>query len=449
MKQTQKILIVDDDRTVCASLDLLFKRAGYTTNTVSIFKEVIPTLNDFRPDLVMLDMNFSIDTSGRQGLQLLREIKKESPEVKVILITGWATIQLAVEGMKLGASDFLAKPWDNRELLASVRTIFQIAGPITTKNAQPPNYDHIIGSSPEIKDILNIVDHVAKTNAAVLVEGESGVGKELIAEAIHYNSLRADAPFVKVNLGGISNSLFESELFGHKKGAFTDATSDRIGRFELAHGGTIFLDEIGELNATNQVKLLRVLQEKIFEPLGSSKSIKVDIRIVSATNRKLEQMVEDGAFREDLYYRINLIKIELPPLRQRRSDIKDLALFFFENAKQNFQKPNISINNAALDLLMAQDFPGNIRQLKNLMERTVLLKSSGELNATDFQNNMDQGGNRKKEEAPDVKTIRDMEKQMIQSALEKYPQNMRLAAKSLGITRSGLYRRIKKHDIDL
>ena len=320
------ILIIDDDFAVRASLALLLKKEGYASHGVATPAEALDWLATGQPELILLDMNFSLDTSGEEGLQLLALIRERQPAAAVILITGWATVGLAVEGMKLGARDFINKPWDNEYLIQSIRTVLDLSrlkGGNMSRKKLAADYDfgHIIGQAPSFMKVLETVGRVAATDAPVLIMGESGTGKELIAEAIHQNSQRRTKPFVKVNLGGISSSLFESEMFGHVRGAFTDARSDRVGRFELAHTGTIFLDEIGDLGLSSQVKLLRVLQDRTYEVLGSSRTRRVDVRVISATNRPLEEMVAEGAFREDLFYRLNVIPIHLPPLRERRGDI--------------------------------------------------------------------------------------------------------------------------------
>ena len=284
-----KILVIDDDRTVCSSLKLLLSRKGYEVDVIHRPIIAMDKIKEFKPEVILLDMNFTIDTSGKQGLMLLKSIRENFGDISVILMTGWATVQLAVEGMKLGARDFIAKPWDNKELLSSINNIIQLHhNVVKLSNAQPKQQSNIIGESDQIQQVLDLVEKVAKTDASVLITGESGTGKELIAEAIHQSSRRSDNAFVKVNLGGVPNNLFESEMFGHKKGAFTGAHSDREGRFSKANKGTIFLDEIGELGLDSQVKMLRVLQEKTFEPLGSSQSQKTDVRVISATNKDLK-----------------------------------------------------------------------------------------------------------------------------------------------------------------
>lgn len=450
----KRIYIVDDDRAVCVSLQLLLKRAGYETRVFHNPNGLFDEIGDNPPDLILLDMNYTIDTSGKGGLAALKKILEINPRQSVILMTGWATVQLAVQGMKLGAKDFVAKPWENKHLTESVKTIFaldEIKTEQKKKVEAVSGFAHIIGESPALQNILQTVKNVAKTNAGVLIRGESGTGKELIAEAIHYESLRADKPFVKVNLGGISESLFESEMFGHKRGAFTGADFDRKGRFELADTGTIFLDEIGDLALASQVKLLRVLQEGTYEVLGSSQSRRTDVRVVSATNKNLEEMVARGEFREDLYYRINLISLDLPSLRQRPSDIPLLATHFVNNLATLYGKEDLRISKDAKAWLENQEFPGNIRQLKNFVERTVLVSGGSVLDIKDFQAQMRSTARLNKASAlPKVGdlSLEEMEKQMIVKALNFHNFQISETARSLGITRSSLYRRMEKYEIE-
>ncbi len=447
------ILIIDDDMAVRASIKLLLVRAGYSVEMIGHPRTALQEIEDSKPDLILLDMNFTVDTSGRGGMQALKEIKALHPKIPVILMTGWATVQLAVEGMKLGAKDFIAKPWDNKKLLSSINTILELSKPKATQSSQRQtitDFDHIIGADPAFMETLAVARRVSKTDASVLIHGESGTGKELIAEAIHYESARADNPFVKVNLGGISSSLFESEMFGHKKGAYTDASTDRIGRFELADTGTIFLDEIGDLELGSQVKLLRVLQEQTFEVLGSSKTKRVDIRVVSATNKNLEEMVSKGTFREDLFYRINLIKIEIPPLRERREDIPLLVNFYLKNLQQIYDREGLRIDREAINWLKMQEFQGNVRQLKNLVERVVLISPTNKIGLKDFQNqyrNSNLIGS--SDRLPNVGSIslEEMEIRMIKKTLAFHNNKISPTAKSLGITRSALYRRLEKYNI--
>ncbi len=335
------ILIVDDDPSVTASLGLLLKRHGHPTRAARSREEALAVLREAEVDLVLQDMNFSRATTGEEGLELLGRIRRLRPRLPVILITAWGSIALAVEGMKAGAADFVTKPWSNAQLLQAVETALSLArqGEAGDGKGAPASRDELdrrfdfrgmIGAEPRFLKLLELIGRVAPTDASVLITGESGTGKELVAEAIHRNSRRKEGPFVKVNLGGISSTLFESEMFGHVKGAFTDARADRKGRFEIADRGTIFLDEIGEVDPAAQVKLLRVLQDRSYEALGSSLPRTVDVRVVSATNRDLAERVAAGAFREDLLYRLNLIALRLPALRERRGDVPLLARHFLD-----------------------------------------------------------------------------------------------------------------------
>lgn len=449
------ILIIDDDLAIRTSLALLLKKEGFSVAGAGSPEDAINFLKKETPELILLDLNFSIETSGKEGMSLLNKIQKLNSAIPVILITGWGTIDLAVQGMKDGAKDFITKPWQNDYLIQSVNTILNLGNAsveVTGRRQLEQRYQfqNIIGKDEKLLEILETVGRVAATDAPVLITGESGTGKELIAEAIHQNSKRKVRPFIKVNLGGISSTLFESELFGHVRGAFTDAKTDREGRFEMAHRGTIFLDEIGELDLSSQVKLLRVLQERTFEPLGSSKSRTVDVRVICATNRDLEEMVAKGTFREDLYYRINLITVKLPSLRERAGDIPLLAEFFINNLKIIYQRPNLKLSPQAAKWLKVLPLQGNIRQLKNIVERTVLLSADDTLNTEDFQRNMNAGSAvTSARNLPEVGTITldEMEFQMIKKAMEFHKNKVSKVARSLGITRFALYRRLEKYGI--
>ncbi len=447
------ILIIDDDIAVRTSLLLLLQTEGYKTTAVSSPQEALESIRRSEPSLVILDLNFSIDTSGIEGMELLKQIRVATASVPVILITGWGSIDLAVQGMKLGASDFVTKPWSNDHLVQSVRTLLELQrkNVVHTRRQLDKLYDFqsIIGEDPQMLHLLDTIGHVAPTDAAVLIQGESGTGKELIAEAVHQNSLRSKRPFVKVNLGGISTSLFESEMFGHVRGAFTDARTDRVGRFEMAHKGTIFLDEIGDLDAASQVKLLRVLQDRTYEVLGSSRTRTVDVRVVCATNRNLEDMVSKGTFREDLLYRINLITVKLPALRERPQDIPLLVSFFLQNLREVYQR-DLTVTAEALNWLQLLPLPGNIRQLKNLVERTVLVNRKNRLDVKDFQSQYQMPPSKKGEiQLPDVGAVSldEVEVMMIRRAMEFHKNRISRAAHALGITRSALYRRLQKYHI--
>jgi DNA-binding NtrC family response regulator len=449
------ILIVDDDIAVRTSLCLLLENADNKVLTASSAAAALDILHQQMPDLIILDLNFSVSTTGHEGMELLKNIRKMDAAVPVILITGWASIALAVQGMKLGANDFINKPWNNEHVLQSVRTLLKLQ---TTKAKQSTrkqlekqyNFKHIITEDPAMLGILETIGQVAGTDASVLIFGESGTGKELIAEAIHENSLRRNKPFVKVNLGGISSSLFESEMFGHVRGAFTDARFDRTGRFEMANKGTIFLDEIGELEAGSQVKLLRVLQDRTYEVLGSSKSKVVDVRVVCATNKNLHEMVTGGTFREDLLYRINLITIHLPSLRERKRDIPLLVNTFINNFKEIYNRPRLSVSAEAMKWLQQLEFPGNIRQLKNLVECSILISKNDELGIGDFKTQIEVSPSRKLNvPLPGVGsiTLEQMEIEMVKRAMNFHQNKITKAAASLGITRNALYRRLEKYQI--
>ncbi|WP_266365305.1 sigma-54-dependent transcriptional regulator [Tellurirhabdus rosea] len=452
------LLIIDDDIAVQTSLSLLFRKAGFAVLTADSPDRAIDILTAETPELVVLDMNFSIETSGEEGLRLLNVIRRMHPSVPVILITGWGSIELAVQGMKAGARDFITKPWQNDHLLQSVRTALNLAqteqGPTEESRSnrrtarQQTGFEQIVGQDASLLEVLETISRVAPTDASVLITGESGTGKELIAEAIHQNSRRRTKPFVKVNLGGISSTLFESELFGHVRGAFTDARSDRTGRFELADKGSIFLDEIGDLDPASQVKLLRVLQDRTFEPLGSSRSRTVDVRVICATNRNLEEMVEKGQFREDLFYRINLITVKLPALRERPGDIPLLVQYFVNNLKAIYDRPLLQVSPAAMKWLQTLPLPGNIRQLKNVVERAVLLATRNVLEVEDFQRHLSgQAPQTARLPGVGLMTLEEMEYEMIRRAMEFHQNRVARVAKALGITRFALYRRLEKYGI--
>lgn len=444
------ILVIDDDSAIRTSLSFMLKRLKYDVQAVSTPKEAIAVVRSVAPELILMDMNFSLTTSGDEGITLLKQVKIFRPDTPVILMTAWGSIDLAVKGMQAGAFDFITKPWNNVALIQRIETALELNG---TKKEEPQEDDdafdrsHIIGKSKPLMDVLETIKRICRTNASVLITGESGTGKELIAEAVHRNSPRAKKPFVKVNLGGISQSLFESEMFGHKKGAFTDASSDRIGRFELADKGTIFLDEIGDLDLSCQVKLLRVLQEQTFEVLGDSRPRKVDVRVVSATNADLRQMVQEHTFREDLFYRVNLITVHLPALRERKEDIPLLARHFADlQCKQN-GLPKVDFTPEAMEYLKGLPYPGNIRELKNLVERTLLVCGKETLDVSDFK-----AQNIHSTEPATLKnigglTLEEMERQRILQALEQYGNNLSQVAAALGLSRPALYRRLEKHNI--
>ncbi|PYQ57396.1 MAG: sigma-54-dependent Fis family transcriptional regulator [Acidobacteria bacterium] len=454
------ILIVDDDPSVTASLSLLLKRHGHPARGARTPEEALELLREQDFELVLQDMNFSRATSGEEGLELLAGIRRLRPRLPVILITAWGSIELAVEGMKAGAADFITKPWSNAQLLQAVETALSLArqgdgkGAPASREELDRRFDFrgLIGAEPRFLKILELIGRVAPTDASVLITGESGTGKELVAEAIHRNSRRKEGPFVKVNLGGISSTLFESEMFGHVKGAFTDARADRKGRFEMADRGTIFLDEIGEIDPSAQVKLLRVLQDRSYEVLGSSVTRTVDVRVVAATNRDLAELVERGQFREDLLYRLNLIAMRLPALRERRGDVPLLARCFLDLSARAYRRPPVALTDRAVAWLQDQPWPGNIRQLKQTLERAVLVIDGDRLDVGDLvalsglEEREARGGTALP--SPGTMTLDEMEKAMIVKCMRHYEGNVTRVAEALGLSRAALYRRFEKYGLE-
>ena len=445
------ILIIDDDSAVRSSLSFMLKRAGYEVQTVPGPREAMEVVRSVAPDLILMDMNFTLSTTGEEGLTLLKQVKIFRPETPVILMTAWGSIQLAVQGMQAGAFDFITKPWNNAALLQRIETALQLSGtPQEPTQEQSDSFDrsHIIGRSQGLMDVLNTIARIAKTNASVLITGESGTGKELIAEAIHINSQRAKHPFVKVNLGGISQSLFESEMFGHKKGAFTDASADRIGRFEMANKGTIFLDEIGDLDPSCQVKLLRVLQDQTFEVLGDSRPRKTDIRVVSATNADLRKMVGERTFREDLFYRLGVFQVHLPPLRERTGDIRLLAKAFIRNFSAQLSRAINEITPEFLSTLEQQPWKGNIRELRNVIERSLIVCEGDRLDIADLPLEIQNAHYEQSDDGmPDCFELSAMERRHIARVLEYTKGNKTEAARLLKIGLTTLYRKIEEYKI--
>ncbi|MEW6051743.1 MAG: sigma-54 dependent transcriptional regulator [Candidatus Zixiibacteriota bacterium] len=454
------ILIVDDDSAVVSSLTLLLKQHGYATRAASTPGEARALCKRERFSLVLQDMNFSRETTGQEGLDLLAHIKADAPSTPIVLITAWGSISLAVQGIKAGAADFITKPWSNHQLLQVIRTALEVStvqeAGRSEKNCTRAELDHrydltgIISEDSNLLKILELVGRIAPTDASVLITGETGTGKEIIAEAIYRNSRRNKAPYVKVNLGGISSSLFESEMFGHVKGAFTDARQDRQGRFEMAHGGTIFLDEVGDLDPACQVKLLRVLQDRTYEVLGASKPRTVNVRVISATNRDIPQMVADGQMREDLLYRLNLITLHLPALRERIGDIPLLVDYFLTNIGEAYHSPRSTISPAALHWLSRQPWPGNVRQFRQTIERAVLLSTHTYLDKADFELAMKMPAAevmRPEHADPGSMTLEEMEKTMIVKCLTRYDGHLTRVAEALGLSRAALYRRLEKYGI--
>lgn len=440
------ILIVDDDTAVRLSLRLLLRSKGYATIEAASPLQALEVVRKTVPRLVLLDMNFSRSTSGEEGIILLREIKIFCPATPVILITAWGSIPLAVKGVKAGAFDFVTKPWDSISFLQLIKVAIDLNGG-TGVGGDAGHFDRsfIIGRSPALLEILSTIERIAHTDASVLIMGENGTGKELIAEAIHRNSLRRNHRLVKVNLGGIASSLFEIEMFGHKKGAFTGATSDREGRFALADKGTIFLDEIGDLDLNLQVKLLRVLQEHTYEMLGDSHTRRTDVRVICATNADLPDMVSRKTFREDLFYRINLITVKLPPLRERREDIPLLVNHIVDSVSRERGMPRPEILPGAMEFLSSLPYPGNIRELENLVKRTMLVVDAPRLGKSDFLSQF--SGDMPSDELSGQSSIKSLECREIERTIAKAAGNVARAARMLGVTRQTLYRRMEKYGI--
>jgi two-component system, NtrC family, response regulator len=452
--RAQRILIIDDDVAVQVSLALLLKQAGYDTLCCDGPGPALALMAREPVDLVLQDMNFSLQTSGEEGLDLLARIKDKYPALPVLLMTAWGSIALAVRGVKAGAANFFTKPWDNTQLASLVASTLELSASMTPQRLNRQaldrqfDFSNIVGEHPKLLRVLATIGQVARTKAPVLILGESGTGKELIADAIHRNSPRAERPAVKINMGAITPSLFESEMFGHVRGAFTDAKADRKGHVACAHESTLFLDEIGELNRADQVKLLRVLQDQSYQPVGASRSEQADIRVVSATNQELAELVASGDFREDLFYRLNLITIRLPPLRERRSDIALLAAHIIEQVALQYGLAPVTLMPQALEWLSAQPWPGNIRQLKQTLERTVLLVGKQQLTQADFvaaEHSDDTSAQHRL--GVDGMTLEQVERRMIEQALEQHRGNISRVAQALGLSRTALYRRLERHGL--
>jgi len=452
---TATILVVDDDVSVTASLTLLLKQSGFRAVTAADPAAAIEALRREAIDLVVQDMNFSRSTTGEEGLALLREIRRAQPTLPVILITAWGSIGLAVEGMKAGASDFVTKPWDNERLVETLKTALSLFGRSRADEADRETLDRdfelseILGRNAALVRVLNHVARVSRTDATVLITGESGTGKELLANSIHANSRRAEGPLVKVNMGAIAPSLFESEMFGHVRGAFTDARRDRVGYFEEADGGTIFLDEIAEVDRASQTKLLRVLQDQTFQRVGESQQRRSSFRVVAATNRNLSELVARGAFREDLYYRLNLITLEMPPLRARKDDIPLIAAHHLRQIKERYGLGEINVAPDGWRWLAAQPWPGNVRELKSCVERAALMSGSSLLGRAELEAESGAGDFPTTERLDrDVLPLDQVEKVMIGRAMSQCTGNVTRAAELLGLSRAALYRRLAKHGIE-
>ncbi|WP_273277773.1 sigma-54-dependent transcriptional regulator [Maribacter polysiphoniae] len=450
-KKKYTLLLVDDDPDILYSLKLFLGRFYSEVITLSDPKKIMSTLSQSVVDLVLMDMNFRRgEQSGNEGLYWLKRINEVSPETVVVLMTAYSSVGLAVEGIKLGAYDFLLKPWDNDKLLVTIdggiaQRKSKKQGEKFKKITTSLDMDghRVIGTSKAFKEVVNMVEKVADTNANVLLLGENGTGKFVVAKMLHNLSSRRDKIFAHVDLGSLNGNLFESELFGYAKGAFTDAREDSIGRFELADEGTLFLDEIGNLPIHLQTKLLSVLQNRKVVRLGESRERAIDVRIICATNMDLHAMVEQKEFRQDLLYRINTMEILVPPLRDRVDDIPLLATFFLERNKKKYQKGKLQFSPAAIEALKDYRWPGNVRELEHMVERAVILCDENEISESDLHF----GPQRKKENFIASLNLEETERMLVEMALEKHRGNVTNAARDLGITRAALYRRMEKYKL--
>ena len=452
--KTGKILVVDDNAGIRRALEILLPVHFSEVHTIPSPATLVSELERFRPDVVLLDMNFNTEiNTGNEGLFWAGEIKKIVPEVEVVLFTAYADIQLAVEGMKRGAFDFIVKPWENDKLIETLKAACDKARRFDKAHRPVPAHSTssetgaerdgamFWGSSPAMKAIRKTLDKIAPTDATVLITGENGTGKDVLAREIHAHSLRSGKPMVAVDAGAITETLFESELFGHVKGAFTDAHTDHIGKFEQADGGTLFLDEIGNIPPHLQAKLLRAIQNRSIVPVGGTEAKPVDIRLICATNMDLETLVKEGRFREDLYYRINTVHIFIPPLRERKEDIVPLAEIFLSGFAEKYHRHLTGLDEGAKSVLEAHHWGGNIRELQNCIEKAVILTDGSILTAKDLSIDSPAPGLRKTDS-----NLQD-EETMVRNAMQRASGNISAAAKMLGISRPTLYAKLKKYGL--
>lgn len=447
-----RVLAADDQQDILDAISLLLSAQGYDVDTARSPQLVRESLASGTYDAVLIDLNYTRDTtSGQEGLTLLSEIVGYDSNLPVIVMTAWANVQLAVEAMRRGARDFIQKPWENERLVSIVRTQIELyralqkAQHLEAENRllRADNRPEFIATSPAMRSVMDTITRIAPSDANVLILGEHGTGKEVVAQTIHALSSRSSRSLVAVNTGALSEGVFESELFGHVKGAFTDAKTDRIGRFELAHGGTIFLDEIGNVPIRQQAKLLRVLESGEVERVGSSRSKQVDVRVISATNMDLHAAVASGQFREDLLFRLNTVEVKLPPLRERPEDIPVLAAYFLSRYNTRYRRDIRGFESAAMKALMQHSWPGNVRELEHTLERAVLMSRSSDLQAADLGLSMQ----RTTSLSADDMSLESMEAMLIRKALQRFQGNVTQAAEALGLSRGALYRRMEKHGI--
>ncbi|HEX3818401.1 MAG TPA: sigma-54 dependent transcriptional regulator, partial [Chthoniobacterales bacterium] len=449
--RTPCILIADDQPDVLEALRFLIKGEGYQAEAVNSPAAAIDAAESRDFDAVLMDLNYTRDTtSGQEGLEAIPRIQALDENLPIVVMTAWATIDLAVEAMKLGARDFVPKPWDNDRLLAIVRTQIALGSALRkSRQAEAKNellrgkMPNIISESPRMRPVIDLISRVAPSDANVLITGENGTGKGLVARAIHSLSPRASKIMITVNMGGLSEGVFESELFGHVKGAFTDAKTDRAGRFELADESTLFLDEIANLPLSQQAKLLRVIETGEFERVGSSKTLHANVRIISATNANLHEEVAAGRFRQDLLFRLNTIEVPLPPLRERREDIAPLAALFLAQHADRYRKKLTGFETAAHEALVRHEFPGNVRELDHVIERAVLMAQGAQIKPNDLGLTSAAEGSPRLEEM----SLEEVEAFLIKKALARHDGNARKAAESLGLSRSAFYRRLQQYGL--
>lgn len=453
------ILIADDDINIIASLKFVLAEEGIDIIAVTTPEAALENIKQHNIDLVLLDMNFHQDTtSGAEGLQLVNDVEDLALNLPIIVMTGWATIDIAVDAMQAGARDFIQKPWKNERIISAINTQLALAdsnktsrrlsqqNKLLTSQQHPQDRTGIIAKSAVMQSLLTTLEDLAQSEMSILLTGDNGTGKSMLASYVHAVSPRADKSFVAVNMGAIPENLFESELFGHTKGAFTDAKENRIGRFEMAEQGTLFLDELANIPMSQQGKLLRVLEEQKFEPVGSSKSMHANVRIISATNCDLAQAIVTNQFRQDLYYRLNTIELKVPSLIERTEDIPDLALHFLSQFSAKYNKACPTLSNSAIKTLTKHDWPGNIRELSHLMERVLFTCKSNTIDSADLML-----GEREQPDSPlddPTLTMDEVEKNTLIKRLKFHQGNASMTAKSLGLSRSGYYRRLSKYELD-
>jgi DNA-binding NtrC family response regulator len=451
-KNGSRILIADDQPDVREALRLLLKGEGYQTETASSPAGILKALETGDFQVLLMDLNYSRDTtSGKEGLDVLSRIQAMDSTLPVVVMTAWGNVELAVETMRRGARDFIQKPWENERLLAILRTQIELAHALRKgKRLEAENLllrerepQNLIAESPSMKAVIQLIHRVGPSDANVMLTGENGTGKSVVAQALHSVSVRASKPMITVNAGGLSEGVFESELFGHVKGSFTDAKTDRVGRFELADGGTLFLDEIANVPMAQQAKLLRVLETGEFEPVGSSRTKRVDVRIISATNSDLNREVDSGRFRQDLLFRLNTIEVHLPALRERREDIPPLSMSFLRQHAVKYRKRTGGFDPTAMQMLLAHNWPGNVRELDHAVERAVLMAQGDVVKPQDLGLRSGREGSQQLEDM----SLEEVESFLIKKALARFEGNVSKAAKALGLSRSALYRRLQRYGI--